>query len=115
MTTAPRGASESLTDDPFFAALAARSRRTNIDRVEQLAQLLASCRESQHADRAQVSRLAELAHQVVGSAGTFGFAEVSDLGRDFEQVLARSADPTVGDLAELDALAAAMLGDLRGA
>ncbi|MGI8457695.1 MAG: Hpt domain-containing protein [Propionibacteriaceae bacterium] len=113
MTSAPHGASESLADEPFFEALVARSRRTNIARVEQLAQLVASCRKTRRADQTQVSRLAELAHQVVGSAGTFGFGQVSDLGRDFEHVLVRSTEPTVADLMELDQLAAAMLMDLQ--
>jgi HPt (histidine-containing phosphotransfer) domain-containing protein len=113
MTSGLQDGAESLADDPLFEALAARSRLTNIDRVEQIARLLAHCRDQGRTAPEDCVRLADLAHQVVGSAGTFGYAPVSDLGRDFEELLARSDEPSAAVLAELDELAAAMLADLN--
>lgn len=115
MTWSSSGGAEPLAEDTFLEVLSARSRRTNLDRVEKLTQVLAGCRGRGQLQRDDVDRLAELAHQVVGSAGSFGFAGVSELGRDFEEVLARSAEPTGRVLDELDRLAAAMLVDLQAA
>jgi HPt (histidine-containing phosphotransfer) domain-containing protein len=77
-----------------MASFRDRARVTNLARVEVIAAALDSLHcgvlpeDARHAAR-------HAAHTLVGSAGTFGFAEASQLGRTLEAVLAE-ADGTEG-------------------
>ena len=63
-----------------------RARVTNLARVEVIAEALDSLRRGVLSEEARLTAR-RAAHTMVGSAGTFGFAEASRLGRTLEAVL----------------------------
>lgn len=69
-----------------LASFRDRARTTNLARVEIIAEALDRLRGG---DLPEESRLAarRAVHTLVGSAGTFGFAEASQLGRTLEDLL----------------------------
>ena len=80
-----------------MADLSASARRSNLVRCEQLGEALdaIAARQLPPAGRLEA---ASVAHQVVGSAGTFGYRRVSSLAAALEEYLAGTgpADPAQG-------------------
>lgn len=71
----------------LLATIAGQARRTNQVRIEQLRMALE--RASEHGlDRAGWAGAERTAHQLAGSAGTFGFTGVSERARQLEQLFA---------------------------
>lgn len=78
-----------------LSALATRARRTNLDRAADLRSALR---------RAAVGGLdvegwsvaEQTAHQLAGSAGTFGYRQASELARDLERWCARWGEDAAG-------------------
>lgn len=94
--------------------LSSRARRSNLARVAQLEAALHAAGEGR-LDPDGRRQAAEVAHQVLGSAGTFGYSRASELAGRIEQLL-RSADLRDRDLftEALDALAS-LRSELDGA
>ncbi|HEV7148926.1 MAG TPA: Hpt domain-containing protein [Pedococcus sp.] len=69
-----------------------RARATNLARVEVIADALIAMREGALDDDLRVGARSA-AHSLAGSAGTFGFAEASELGRALETLLGAVDDP----------------------
>ncbi|HEX8509592.1 MAG TPA: Hpt domain-containing protein [Propionibacteriaceae bacterium] len=77
-----------------FASIASRAAQSNLRRVDVLSELLS------HVVRGDITetdrgRAVDIAHQLVGSAGTFGYRRVSEIAREVELffVLADHQDP----------------------
>ena len=68
--------------------LVARARQSNLTRVRDLAATLEAAGAGLLSER-QRRRAVEVAHQIVGSAGTFGYPRASSLAAELEQLLAR--------------------------
>ena len=101
-----------MAEDPDRAlqsvmhALAASALRTNLTRCDVLDAAL-SALEHEGLDDVQLRAAERAAHQLVGSAGTFGFPRVSELAADLEQYLSRvatSGGPVPGEPVEHDEL-----------
>jgi len=76
-------------DDPLqsvLAGLAVSARQSNVARSDVVAEALAAAAEGR-LDPARRMAAVKAAHQVVGSAGTFGSARASELAAALEQVL----------------------------
>ncbi len=74
-------------DEPIREAVKAigeHARRANLERATTLVRALATA-ESGALDRAGRAAAADVAHQLVGSAGTFGFGDVSRLAVALER------------------------------
>jgi HPt (histidine-containing phosphotransfer) domain-containing protein len=84
-----------MWDDPRFAAL--------VERFRERAAMEAAGIRAALAD-GDCERVRELAHSLAGAAGTFGFAEISDLARPLDE--AAGAGQGIPDL---EALAAPVL------
>ena len=82
--------------DDALARLADRARARNSERVDRILALLAAPVTSDVASR---RRAEELAHGVVGSAGTFGEEEMSDAARSLELALQEGARDDVVEAA----------------
>lgn len=82
------GRAEPLTG--AMASIAVQARSTNRVRIEQLRAALARAADG-GLDRAGWAVLERTAHQLAGSAGTFGFADVSERARYLEQFCAEAA------------------------
>lgn len=74
---------------PAMAAFRDRARVTNLARVEVIADALHRLGDGGLADDARLTAR-RAAHSLVGSAGTFGFAEASRLGRTLEDLLSEA-------------------------
>lgn len=71
----------------MLATIAGQARRTNQGRIEQIRAALK--RASEHRlDRTGCGAAERTAHQLAGSAGTFGFAGVSERARQLERFFA---------------------------
>lgn len=82
--------SESGSTEPIaklLATIAGQARRTNQVRIEQIRATLERAGEHQ-VDRAGWGAAERTAHQLAGSAGTFGFAGVSERARQLERFFA---------------------------
>jgi HPt (histidine-containing phosphotransfer) domain-containing protein len=66
-----------------FRRIAEQARHTNLQRIEELSRL-ASVAASGSLSEHEGAAAADTAHQLVGSAGTFGFEQVSQLARRVE-------------------------------
>lgn len=88
MTDSPSSGSGSPTS--VFSTIATQARRTNLFRAEAIAAALDAA-ESGSLDRLGWSGAEQTAHQLAGSAGTFGFAGVSELARVLERFLHETA------------------------
>ena len=86
------------------------ARSMNLGRAARLADLLTRA-ESGRLPEGQRQAAVELAHQLVGSAGTFGFPEASSLAVELEQFF---ADATFDDRDRCDR-ARGQLGQMRDA
>lgn len=73
-----------------MASIAVQARRTNRVRIDQLRTALARAAE-EGLDRAGWAVLERIAHQLAGSAGTFGFAGVSERARQLERLCVDAA------------------------
>lgn len=90
---------EESAPDPLaavLASIAARARHTNLTRVEEIGTAL-DLAASGSLDQPGRAAAEQTAHQLAGSAGTFGFAEVSEHARALERFLAETAGPGVPD------------------
>ncbi len=89
-------------DDPIHEAVRAigeHARRANLDRAAQLAEALSSAGTGR-LDRAGRVAAADVAHQLVGSAGTFGFRDVSQIAVELEQFFTAGVDGDERQLAD---------------
>lgn len=89
-------------DDQLRAAVESigeYARSANLERAERLRLALADVGTGRH-DESRRQEAVEIAHQLVGSAGTFGFAGASQLAGEIEQYLVE------GDFGDPDRLAA---------
>lgn len=96
-----------------MAALAASAREANLARTAVIEDALAA-HAAGHLDQARRAAAESAAHQVVGSAGTFGRHRASELAADLEQWF-RAGEPAAADadrLARARAQAAALRADL---
>lgn len=80
----------------LMATIGARARMKNLQRVTDLEEGVRAAATSTWSDASRLV-LVDVAHQLVGSAGTFGFAKVSAAARELELMLAETsfADPEV--------------------
>lgn len=76
---------------PVLAAIAAQARRTNVVRTTEIRAAVARAR-SEGLDAADWAAAERTAHQLAGSAGTFGYAGVSALALSLERLLARAGE-----------------------
>lgn len=76
-----------------------RARASNLKRVEVIADALSAMREGALDEEGRLGARGA-AHTVAGSAGTFGFAEASELGRALEVLLDAVKDPDPEDPAD---------------
>jgi len=83
----------------LLESIGSAARRTNQARVKQLGQALDSLRRGDLGP-AERQRVAQVAHQLVGSAGTFGYANVSERARQLELFFAGGA---VSDAVQVEA------------
>jgi len=107
---------EDWPDDPAGAALrhlSFRARQSNLARVAQLEAVLHRAGKGR-LDAEDRDRAAEAAHQVVGSAGTFGYPQASALAARLEQLLLDSDPPAPGPWREAWATLAALRHELEG-
>jgi HPt (histidine-containing phosphotransfer) domain-containing protein len=98
-----------------LASFRDRARMTNLARVDVIAEALNSLRAGVRSENSRTTAR-RAAHTLVGSAGTFGFAEASQLGRTLEAVL-DEADGTEGAQEQAErglVLVARLRGALRG-
>ncbi len=86
------------TTEAVFNSISAQAQETNRIRVTALDQLIHELTENEPAtDRRR--RAKDLAHQIAGSAGTFGNSRASELAREIEQLLVGEIDAeTASDL-----------------
>ena len=85
--------------------IGAQARRSNQARVSQLTAALHRSSAGELSPL-ECQRSMEVAHQLVGSAGTFGYQRVSELGRQLESFFAGGAQ---GNAAQLAAAALALV------
>ena len=76
-----------------LSTISAQARQTNVVRARDLRTALVRARTGE-LDAAGWAAAQQTAHQLAGSAGTFGYAGVSELARSLEQLLA-GADVSV--------------------
>lgn len=89
----------SPSPEAVFDSISAQAQETNRIRVDALAAaILRSDPAGLSPDDRQHAK--DLAHQIAGSAGTFGFDLASEVARQVEQLLLR--EPDGGQLAELE-------------
>lgn len=74
----------------MLSAIAAQARRTNLSRAAELQEALDRAA-ADELDGVGVAAAEQTAHQLAGSAGTFGFAGVSERARYLERFFARAA------------------------
>lgn len=80
--------------DAAYAAIALRALARNRERLTEVAALVERASGADEPEAAEArSRASELAHQVAGSAGTFGRDEASVLAREVMGLLADGASP----------------------
>lgn len=83
-TGAPRHADDGQSElDGVVRTIGRRARRTNLTRAAQLCTALSRA-EAGELDPIARQQATELAHQLVGSAGTFGFGAASELAGQLE-------------------------------
>ncbi|GAB3739255.1 Hpt domain-containing protein [Microlunatus parietis] len=89
----------SPSPEAVFDSISAQAQETNRIRVEALAEVILRSDPTglSEDDRRQAK---DLAHQIAGSAGTFGFDLASEVARQVEQLLLR--EPDSAQLAELE-------------
>lgn len=87
----------------MWSAMARRARETNLIRVGEIGAAL-ELAASDQLDGAGWATAEQTAHQLAGSAGTFGYATASDVARTLEQLLGRAgaAGRASTEPAELD-------------
>lgn len=75
-----------LPTEAVFNSISAQARETNRIRVDALSGLITSVADDASfvEDR---GRAKDLAHQIAGSAGTFGYVRASELAREVEELL----------------------------
>lgn len=84
----PQDGPATVAENEVLRSIGRRARTVNLTRAQRLGELL---------DQALLRRLAEdergeaegLAHQIIGSAGTFGYSAASELAVEVEDYLAR--------------------------
>lgn len=79
--------------------IGAQARLANQARVNQLSVALTKLGRGE-LTLLECQRSVQVAHQLVGSAGTFGYARVSELGRQLESLFASGAPGDAGRVAE---------------
>ena len=82
-----QGSSDDGTEDRLRAAVESigdHARSVNVDRADRLAQALVEVAAGAR-DQATRQQAAAIAHQLVGSAGTFGFSGASQLAGEIER------------------------------
>ncbi|WP_157676897.1 Hpt domain-containing protein [Auraticoccus monumenti] len=85
-----------MSEDPFAAVLAriaGEARQTNLRRADHLEEALSRLSEGR-LDEEGRQRAVRAAHQLAGSAGTFGHQRAGELARRIEQFLAAPQQPT---------------------
>jgi HPt (histidine-containing phosphotransfer) domain-containing protein len=82
------------TTEAVFNSISAQAQETNRIRVDGLDRLVKELAERGPAGDGR-SRAKDLAHQIAGSAGTFGYARASELAREIEQLLTLAHDAEV--------------------
>jgi HPt (histidine-containing phosphotransfer) domain-containing protein len=103
MTPGGKGDTGKLSEDRLMAAVEAigeHARTVNLDRAAQLDQALAAIAAGR-TSAAELQAATEMAHQLVGSAGTFGFPGASELAGEIERYFVEA------DLNDPDQLASA--------
>ena len=93
--------------------LVARARQSNLARARDLAAALEAAGAGLLSER-QRRRAVEVAHQIVGSAGTFGYPRASSLAAELEQLLARGRLHDPQHRVEADRRLAALTNELGG-
>ena len=78
-----------------LSTIAAQARRTNLVRAAELRAALERAA-SQDLDAAGWAAAERTAHQLAGSAGTFGYFGVSELARSLERLLAQAGSAELG-------------------
>lgn len=78
------------TTEAVFNSISAQAQETNRIRVDALDQLIKEIAAGEPMDDRR-ARAKDLAHQIAGSAGTFGYFLASEFAREIEQLL-------IGDL-----------------
>jgi len=98
----------------LMATIGARARTKNLQRVTDLEEGLRAAATGTCSDDSRLA-LVDVAHQLVGSAGTFGFARVSAGARELELMLTETsfADPEklTAAAARLEGLRQDLLGE----
>lgn len=89
-----------LTTEAVFNSISAQAQETNRIRVNALEKLVRDLADGGSADDCR-DRAKDLAHQIAGSAGTFGYARASELAREIEQLLSGEIDRGTVELLEL--------------
>lgn len=89
----PRDGPATLGEDEALRRIGRRARTVNLTRAHRLSELLEHAAQGQ-LDESERREAEGLAHQIVGSAGTFGFAGVSRLAVEAEHYFAH---PGSGD------------------
>jgi HPt (histidine-containing phosphotransfer) domain-containing protein len=82
------------TTEAVFNSISAQAQETNRIRVDGLDRLVKELAEGGPEGDGR-SRAKDLAHQIAGSAGTFGYARASELAREIEQLLIVDFDAEV--------------------
>ena len=85
----------------MLSAIAAQARRTNLVRAAELRAALDRAA-SEGLDAADWAAAERTAHQLAGSAGTFGYAAVSELARSLERLLAQAGISGASSLPQLE-------------
>lgn len=93
-----------------LSAIAGRARQTNLVRAAEVRAAL-ELAASQGLDDAGWAAAERTAHQLAGSAGTFGYASASDLARSLERFLGQAGGPDAGPPDQAGLSAAGLLLD----
>ena len=89
------------------------AKATNLARAHHLADVVADADSGELLGQGNRGRVAEIAHQIAGSAGTFGFPRASRLAAEIEHLFLRGElDPTHLEIVRGHVLA--LLADLKG-
>ena len=101
-----------LAETDAFRTIGQRARRANLDRARRLGVLLGTEADAPLAEP-ELREAEALAHQIVGSAGTFGFDAASRLAWQVEHELARTDGPNDRSRARIRAAVAELVTQLR--
>ena len=94
VTAAPGAQAADRATRAALGAIWDRTRPVLLSRVDRLAEVVAALLEGR-SDAGFVGEAERLAHQIAGSAGTFGYHRATEIARELEQIFSADLEPRV--------------------